>query len=117
MSSAGAPYTVGHRTHSPRSSPIRKTLVNRDRLNSADKSKVGTAMVSLFDRLQSLPKEVQVLALAGAFALMTEVSKVTAPEAMTAVSNLMYDPLTSTGRAPQFNAMRFHLDTELKEGL
>ena len=96
---------------------MKRTLVNRDRLMNAPRTAVANAMVSTFNALQHLPSSIQVLALAGAFALMTEVSKVSAPDSITAVTNLMVDPETTSRRELRFQAMKYHLEQNLKDGL
>lgn len=93
----------------------RRLLYDRDRLMNAPKRAVATACVNIFDRIQGLSKEIQILALAGAFAITCEVSRCSPQDAFTAVKNLMADPMTSTGRGLQFDAMRFHLDTDVME--
>lgn len=80
---------------------------------NAPRSEVARACVLLFDRIQALPKEHQLLALAGAFVLMASAFKFPAQEAFTAVKNLMADPNTSTGLGIQFDAMKWHLEDEL----
>lgn len=89
-------------------------MIDRDRLNSAPRGPVAKAMVNLFSTLQQLPKEIQLLALAAAFSLMIDVTKLPPQDAHTAVKNLMRDEANPTRMAPQFDAMRFHLETELE---
>lgn len=96
---------------------MRKTLINRDRLIMAPKAAVANAVASVFDRLQSLPHEVQLLALAGAFVLMTEASALPAQDAFSAVSNLMVDERHSTRRDHRFAAMKQYLTDDLKGAL
>jgi hypothetical protein len=96
---------------------IRRKLINRDAMNGVSRNAVATAMVNVFDRLQGLRNEVQLLAIAGAMALMTEVVDVSPQDSMTAVKNLMVDPKTSTRRELRFQAMKFHLETELSQGV
>lgn len=72
------------------------------------------AMVKAFNAIQLLPKEVQVLALAAAFSLLIDVTKLPPQDAHVAVRNLMRDPLNPHGIAPQFSAMQYHLETELE---
>lgn len=92
----------------------RRSLVSRDRLNNADRSRVSALMVNLFDRIQGHPvKEEQLLALAGAFVLMAEACRLSAQDVFTAVKNLMTDPTKAEGRVLQFSAMQYHLETEL----
>lgn len=80
---------------------------------NANRKAVARACVLLFDTVQSLPKEDQLLALAGAFVLMSSAFKFPAFDAFNAVKNLMADPTTSTGLGVQFDAMKWHLQTEL----
>jgi hypothetical protein len=93
-----------------------KTLIDRDALNSAPKRQVADLCVSIFDRIQQRRKEHQLLGLAAAFTLLCDACKVPAQDVFAAVKNLMADPMTSTGLAPQFQAMRFHLRTEVLDG-
>lgn len=95
---------------------IRKKLINRDGLNSASRNAVATAMVNVFDRLQGFKNEVQLLALAGAFALMSEVTEVTPSDSYAVIANLMKDNTTATRRELRFQAMKFHLTDELTKG-
>lgn len=94
----------------------KRLLYNRDRLMNASKRSVANITVAIFDRIQGAAKELQILGLAAAFAITCEASRVEPQEAFTAVKNLMADPLTATGRGLQFDAMRYHLDTELLTG-
>lgn len=91
----------------------KRILIDRDRMNTADKGDVAQATVSLFDRIQHRPKHIQLLALAAAFTLMSSASGIPAQDAFSATKNLMYDPLTQSGIAPQFQAMEYHLKTEV----
>lgn len=91
----------------------KKLLVDRDRLMNANKAEVARDTVTVFDRIQHLPKHRQLLALAAAFLLTADASGIPAQDAFTATKNLMKDPLTSTGLSPQFQAMKFHLRTEV----
>lgn len=95
---------------------IRKKLINRDALTSASRSAVATAMVSVFNAIQGLRNEVQLLALTGAFALMTEVTDVRPEDARVVISNLMKDPNTSTRREARFSAMKYYITEELTKG-
>lgn len=54
--------------------------------------------------------------MACAFILMAETCRLPAQDAFAAATNLMKDPLTSTGRHPTFDAMRFHLETDILTG-
>ena len=90
-----------------------KVLVDRDRLMSASKKEVGNSMVAIFDRIQGWAREKQLLALASAFVLLADTSGIPAQDVMTATKNLMYDPMTRSGLAPQFQAMKFHLNTDV----
>lgn len=92
-----------------------RSLVDRDALNSAPKKTIGNLCVRVFDSIQHARKEHQLLGLAGAFTLLAEACRIPAQDVFAAVKNLMADPMTSTGRAPQFQAMKFHLDTEVLE--
>lgn len=93
--------------------PKVRLLIDRDRLMNAPRKIVATATVNIFDRIQGMAKEIQVLALAAAFAITCETSRVEPQDAFTAVKNLMADPMTSTGRGLQFDAMKYHLETDI----
>ncbi len=95
---------------------IRRKLINRDAMGMASRNAVASAMVSIFDRLQGLKNEVQLLALTGAFLLMSEVTEVTPDDARVVVANLMKDPATATRRELRFQAMKYHLETDLTQG-
>lgn len=90
-----------------------RPLIDPDRVNMASRSAVATATVKLFDRIQSLPAHVQLLALAAAFRLLCKASRLQLTDVGTAVENLMHDPLTSTGMEPRFAAMYYHLESHL----
>lgn len=90
-----------------------KTLVDRDALMSAPKKTVADLCVHIFDRIQGRAKEHQLLALASAFTLLASACRIEPQDVYSASSRLMADPMTSTGLAPQFQAMRFHLNTEV----
>lgn len=92
---------------------LSKLLVDRDRLMNADSRQVARATVSIFDRIQGMPKAVQLLGLACAFILTASVSGINAQDAFTASKNLMADPLGEQGLSRDFAAMRFHLDTDV----
>lgn len=91
----------------------KRILIDRDRLNMADKRQVAKGCVRVFDRVQEMPKHIQLLSLAAAFILTANASGIPAQDAFTATKNLMYDPLTRSGIAPEFQAMDFHLKTEV----
>lgn len=88
-------------------------LVDRDRLTNAPRQKVADACVAVFDRLQGLPKELQILAFAAAFILSTDASGIPAQEAFTATKNLMFCERTASKLDLQFQAMQYHLRTDL----
>ena len=90
-----------------------KVLVDRDRLMNANRKEVGDSMVAIFDRIQGWAREKQLLAMASAFVLLADTSGIPAQDIFAASKNVMYDPMTSTGLAPQFQAMRFHLNTDV----
>lgn len=91
-------------------------LIDRDRLMNAPRGAVANACVRLFDRIQDLPHEHQLLAFAGAFVIMAEAYGFPAQDAFTAVKNLMLDPENATGWDHRFDAMRWNLRTEFKDG-
>lgn len=92
---------------------IRSLFVDRDKLNHAHRNKVASACIRAIDRIQHLPREEQVLGLASAFLLLCTVANIPAQDAFTVVKNLMHDPLTSSGLAPQFQGVRAYLRDEL----
>ena len=92
-----------------------KCLVDRDRMNHASKRDVAATCVRVFDRLQGYAREKQLLGLACSFILLCEASGIPAQDVFTASKNLMADPMTQTGLAPQFQAMRYHLNTDVLE--
>lgn len=93
-----------------------RVLVDRDRLNLASQKAVAANCVRVFDVLQHYPREHQLLALACSFILLADASGIPAQDVFTASKNLMADPLTSSGLEPRFQAMRFHLNTEILTG-
>lgn len=70
-------------------------------------------MVKLFATIQNQPRETQLLALAAAFVIQSEALGFPANDAYAAVVNLMKDPLNASGRDHRFDAMKFHIQTEL----
>lgn len=90
-----------------------RVLVDRDRLNMADKRSVARTCVDIFSAIQSKAREKQLLALACSFILLCEASGIPAQDVFSASKNLMADPMTSTGLQPQFGAMRYHLQTDV----
>jgi hypothetical protein len=94
-------------------SKAKKSLYDRDTLNHAPKGLVARGCVALFDRIQGWKKENQILSLAAAFLLACEAARIPAQDAFTVTKNLMADPMTASGIAPEFQAMRFHLETEV----
>lgn len=88
-------------------------MLDRDKLNGAPRGAVAQACVQLFDRIQHLPREIQLLALAGAFVLMSKALRFDSNDTYQAITNLMKDPKNSSGMLAQFDAMRFHIETEL----
>ena len=90
-----------------------RLLVDRDKLMNASRKDVADSMVAVFDRIQLWGREKQLLALASAFVLLADTSGIPAQDVFSASKNLMHDPMTSTGLAPQFQAMKFHLNTDV----
>lgn len=91
----------------------RRALVDRDKLNSTSRSEVARDCVRIFDRIQTWPKESQVLALAAAFILACDACRLPPQDAFQVVKNQMHDSLTASGMAPQFRAVKYHLETEV----
>lgn len=69
--------------------------------------------VKIFDRIQTLPAEEQILATAASFILLCAASGVPAQDAFTAVTNLMKDPLHASGMDHRFAAMKMHIEDDL----
>lgn len=90
-----------------------QVLVDRDRLNLAPAGEVAHTCVSIFDRIQGFSREKQLLGLACAFALLADACHLPPQDVFTAARNLMADRLTSSGMRPQFEAMKFHLNTDI----
>lgn len=90
-----------------------EVLVDRDQLNSANKQQVAGICVNIFDRIQGLGREKQLLGLACAFSLMAAASDIPEQDVFTAAKNLMVDPMTSSGQGLQFQAMKYHLLTDV----
>lgn len=93
-----------------------RVLLDRDRMNGADKKGVASLTASVFDRIQDSPPANQLLALAASFLLLCTASGISAQDAFAATKNLMYDPLTRTGIAPEFQAMQFYLKEDVLSG-
>lgn len=72
-------------------------------------------MVKLFATIQNQPRETQLLALAAAFVLQAEAFRFPTSDMFAAVVNLMRDPSNPSQREHRFDAMKFHLETELNE--
>ena len=92
-----------------------KLLIDRDRLFNADRKDVARTTVEVFDRVQTKPKANQLLALTCAFILMCEALGVDLNDAYVASYNIMADKVNPTGRGEQFDAMKFHLATEVTQ--
>jgi hypothetical protein len=92
---------------------MKRLLLDRDKMNHADRTRVAAAAIRALDRIQALPREVQLLALATAFILSCDVADTPAQDAFVASKNLMYDPLTQTGIAPQFQGVKRYLQEEI----
>lgn len=69
-----------------------------------------------FAAVQKQPREVQLLALAAAFVIQSEALGFPANDAYAAVINLMKDKTHASGRDHRFDAMAFHVKTELDQG-
>jgi len=81
---------------------------------NADRVTVARLCVQVFDRLQLHPnKAEQVLALAGAFALITDALRVSPQDAFTAVRNLMVDRQHSDRKVAQFAAIEHFMRSRL----
>lgn len=91
----------------------RKVLINPDKVNMADQEDVATATVNLFDRIQTLPGHIQLLALAAAFVLIIDASGYNAQDAFTATKNLMHSPSTMTRKGLKFQAMEYNIRENL----
>lgn len=97
-----------------RKPPLSKTtLLDPDRMASASRVEVSRTCVEVFDRVQTKPREHQLLGLACAFILMCEALRVRESDAFATASRIMADKLTPSGRTAHFDAMKYHLETEL----
>lgn len=94
---------------------MKQKIIDRDKLNMASKDEVAKATVRLFDRIQSLPKEIQLLALAAAFVLMSETYQFPTNDTYSAVKRLMRDKFHSERVDHRFAAMKFHLKDTLSD--
>ena len=90
-----------------------KFLVDRDALLNESSAETASTCVSLFDRIQGLPKSRQLMGLACAFALMCDASGLQPQDVFSASRNLMADRMTTSGMKPHFEAMKFHLSTDI----
>jgi len=90
-------------------------VIDRDKFNAAPKGAVASATVRLFDTIQKLPKEVQLMALACAFSLMVRAYKFNPNDAISASGRLMRDEIHSSRMDHRFDAMLFHLNEDLSE--
>lgn len=70
-------------------------------------------MVQLFATVQNQPKEVQLLSLAASFIIMSEALGFATSDAYTAITQLMKDTRNASGRESRFDAMKYHVETEL----
>lgn len=91
-----------------------RVLIDRDKMLNAPRRAVAQATVRLFDRIQSLPREVQLLALASAFTLMASASNIPAQDAFEASHNLVRERRNGqTLLAREFQAMEYHLGNDI----
>ncbi len=99
----------------PKGPPLKlPTQISYDRVANADRLRVAALSVRAFDALETHPiKEERLLALAGAFTLMSEAYGIPAQEVFTCVKRLMTDPLKEEGLVLQFSGLRYHIETEL----
>lgn len=88
-------------------------LVNRDRLFNANKADVAKGCVKLFDRIQGWPVEEQLMCLAAAFSLVCDEADISPLEVYNAFRLLMRDPMSACGIDVRFDAMKYHLRTEV----
>lgn len=101
------------RKKQPGSQRGRNKFIDRDRLHSTPQAAVAKQVVTLFDRLQREPREVQLLSLASAFILMSETFGFSTSDTYAAVVNLMKDRTNATGRKTEFDAMKHYLETDV----
>lgn len=94
-----------------------RLLVDRDRLMNADRKEVASTTVHIFSRIEAFRKERQLLGLACAFVLLCDACNIPAQDVFTAAKNLMANPLKAEASArplaPQFEAMGYHLRTDV----
>ncbi len=83
---------------------------------NADSSLVARRCAKLFSANQDQETAVQLLALAASFIILSDACRIPAQDVFSAVANLMYDPIHSSGRKHQFDAMRFYLKEDVLDG-
>ena len=91
----------------------RRVLVDRDKIMHADSTGIAQLCAHLFSTVQDKPPEDQLLGLAAAFIVLAEACGIPTQDVYTAVTNLMYDPLHSSGRKHQFAAMNQYLKDDV----
>ena len=90
-----------------------RALVDRDAITHVPRKELRPAVVSIFDRIQGFPKAVQMVAIAAAFSLMCAAARLRPADVGEVADRIMKDNLTASGMDPQFEAMKYHLETEL----
>lgn len=90
-----------------------QSVISRDKFNSAPKGEVAKTTVKIFDKIQHLPKEIQLMALACAFSLMLKAYRFDAQDSIVGARNLMKDEIHSSRMDHRFDAMLFHLSEDL----
>lgn len=95
-----------------------RSLFSRDGMNNAPQKGVAQLASRVIDFIQDWRPEHQLLALATAFLLVAEASRIPAQDVFTASKNLMQAREdTQTGLCPEFQAIQYYLNKEvLKNG-
>lgn len=88
--------------------------IDRDLMVNADRTKVATRTVELFNNVQlKADKASTLLSVAAAFLIMCRALKVKAQDVFTAATNLMYDPLHADGVDHRFAALLMFLEDDV----
>lgn len=85
-------------------------MLNRDDMNMVPVKEAATSTMRVIDAIQTLPPQLQVIAIVAAFKLLTERYKVEAQDAFTVADNVMNH---AQGRRAEFDAVRRYLHNEV----
>jgi len=84
--------------------------LNRDTMNMARPANVANAAMTVLDRLQSFPAEIQIMGAAAVFLELAEHVGIPAQEAFSATKNLING---DDGKRPEFAAITAYLQGEI----